>query len=282
MKRILRCHWNIVPHALHPGRFAAIVLPLVLCSSGCGKPSTGGPGPETVSSTGRLVVDGERFDIHDLGSTSVPVAFAESSSAKPSSKTADAPDPADVRDPAAAAEPAVAPDLAAAPEKRAGDPAPLNPQKTVLLDAARKRLLLKSQVVLREGVLEMFACLAGTKEHESVVAVDTEAYVIHAGLLAVGAEPGKPVQFEPEYRPPQGQRIDIFVNWTDENGRPHRRPAQHWVRHVTRRYYLEPLDALPEGLTLPEDSELRYDQKRKELIWFGPMSEASCRPGSTH
>ncbi|MGD9855639.1 MAG: YdjY domain-containing protein [Planctomycetaceae bacterium] len=152
-------------------------------------------------------------------------------------------------------------------------PVPLNPQKTVLLDAVRKRVFLKSTVVLREGVLEMFACLAGSKEHESVVSVDTEAYVIHAALLAVGAEPGAPVEFDPEYRPPRGQTIDIFVNWTDENGRPHRETAQSWMRHVTRRYYIEPLVALPEGLRLPEDGELRYDEKRRELIWFGPMSE---------
>ncbi len=150
---------------------------------------------------------------------------------------------------------------------------PLNPQKTVLLDAARKRVFLKATVVLREGVLEMFACLAGTKEHESVVAVETEAYVIHAALLAVGAEPGQPVQFDPEYRPPQGQPIDIFVNWQDTDGRPYRVPAQYWMRHTTRRYYVEPLDALPDGLTLPEDGELRYDEKRQQLIWFGPMNE---------
>jgi hypothetical protein len=209
----------------------------------------GDPPRETMPIAERVLTDGEPFDVGRIEPASALLAAAEPLSAAP------------------------APDAAAAPQRGAGGPAPLNPQKSVLLDASRKRLLLKSQVVLREGVLEMFACLAGTKEHESVVSIDAEAYVIHAGLLAVGAQPGKPVQFEPEYRPPQGQRIDIFVNWTDENGRPHRLPAQHWVRHVTRRYYLEPLDALPADLTLPEDSELRYDKKRQELIWFGPMSE---------
>ncbi|MBX3439893.1 MAG: hypothetical protein KF861_20555, partial [Planctomycetaceae bacterium] len=151
---------------------------------------------------------------------------------------------------------------------------PLNPEETVLIDVARKRVFLKSRVVLREGVLEMFACRAGSKEHESIVSIDTQAYVIHAALLAVGAEPGTPVEFDPEYRPPQGQRIDIFVHWLDENGRPHREPVQNWVRHVTRRYYIEPLAALPQDLKLPEDGAMRYDAKRQELIWFGPMSES--------
>ena len=150
----------------------------------------------------------------------------------------------------------------------------LNPQKTVLLDAKRKRLLLKTTVVQREALLEMFLCKAQTKEHESILSIDAEAYIVHAGLLAIGAKSGAPVRFEPEYRPPQGQILDIFVNWDDENGRPHREPAQKWVQHVTRRYYVEPLAALPAGFQMPEETELRYDSKRGELIWFGQMSEA--------
>jgi len=150
---------------------------------------------------------------------------------------------------------------------------PLNPQKTVFIDVKRKRVFLKSRVSLREGLLEMFACLAGTKEHESVVAIETDAYVIHAALLSVGAEPGKPAQFDPEYKPPTGQHIDIFVNWTDHRGRPYRVPAQYWMRHSTRRYYIEPLETLPADVEFPEDSELRYDEKRKQLIWFGPMTD---------
>lgn len=150
---------------------------------------------------------------------------------------------------------------------------PLNPSGTVLLDLKNKRVLLKSRVCLREGLLEMLICRAQTKEHESIVAVDSEAYVIHAGLLAVGAKPGTPVRFEPEYQAPTGQKIDIYFNWTDEDGNPHRERAQRWVRNVTRRYYVTELASLPNDLTMPEDSELRYDERRKELIWFDQMTE---------
>ncbi|MEZ6050031.1 MAG: YdjY domain-containing protein [Planctomycetaceae bacterium] len=148
----------------------------------------------------------------------------------------------------------------------------LNPNKTVFIDPERKRVFLKSRVCLREGMLEMFACLAGTKEHEAVVAIDTEAYVIHAALLAVGAEPGEPVQFDPEYKPPTGQHLDIFVNWIDDRGRPYRVPAQYWMRHATRRYFIEELETLPADVVLPKDGDLRYDADRKQLIWFGPMT----------
>lgn len=148
----------------------------------------------------------------------------------------------------------------------------LNKEGTVLLDASGKRLLLKTTVVFREGLLEMLCCLKQTKEHESIVSVDAKAYVVHTGLLALGAEPGKPVQFVPKFSPPSGQRIDIFVQWKDERGRLQRVPAQQWIRHITRRYYGEPLAQLPDGVRIPEDSELRYDRKNRELSWYGPMS----------
>src|SRR5690606_19320283 len=79
---------------------------------------------------------------------------------------------------------------------------PLHANQTVLLDVERKRLLLKAEVVQREALLEMFLCKSGTKEHETIVALDADAYVVHAGLLAMGATPGEPVHFQPEYKPP--------------------------------------------------------------------------------
>lgn len=152
-------------------------------------------------------------------------------------------------------------------------PVPLNSQGTVLLDRAGNRLLLKTKVVLREGILEMFLCKAQTKEHESILAVDSEAFVIHAGLQVLGAEPGAPVRYEDEtFHPPTGAKLDIFVAWQEENGTEHRVKAQSWVRSVTRRYYEQPLDKLPAGVTLDPEGELRYDAKNKVLIWFGPMS----------
>ena len=189
--------------------------------------------------------------------------------------------PASADEPSSEEKPAVA----------AAAPVPLNPQKTVLLDLTNGKLLLKTKVVLREGVLEMLICKAQTKEHESILSVDAEAYLIHAGLLALGAQPGSPAAFEaivppegvggaagaentqPEYtfHPPTGQEIEITFLWTDEGG-THRANARKWVRHVTRRYYEHPLAKVPSGVDVGRDSDLRYDKKNKLLIWFGQMS----------
>lgn len=153
-----------------------------------------------------------------------------------------------------------------------GAPVRLNPNGSVLLDKPGKRVLLKGQVVLQQGALELFCCLKQTKEHEAIVSVETKAYIVHTALLALGAKPGTPVRFDPKYQAPTGQRIDIFVNWKDESGKARREPAQSWIRHATRRFFGEPLAQLPAGLKLPKDLELRYDKRNKELSWYGQMT----------
>lgn len=149
---------------------------------------------------------------------------------------------------------------------------PLNNEGTVLLDAERKRLILKGEVCLREGLLEMLACLKQTKEHEAILRVDTKAQVVHAGLLALGAESGTAVQFLPEYKPATGQRIDIFVSWTDKEGKAHREPARKWIRNATRKYFVEKLEKVPAEVPIADRTDLRYDEKNQELFWYGPMS----------
>ena len=108
----------------------------------------------------------------------------------------------------------------------------LAPDNPVWLDAQRKRVVMVGEVCLREGQLEMFACLKGTKEHESILAIPTKAYIIHAGLLAAGAEAGSPAQYVPKYAPARGTEIEIALFWTDDKGKRQRAYAQDWVRNV--------------------------------------------------
>ena len=152
-------------------------------------------------------------------------------------------------------------------------PIPLNKQHTVLLDRSGKKLLLRAKVVLRDGILEMLCCPKQTKEHESVLAVDAKAFIIHAGLLALGAKPGQPVRYYPDYHPATGQRVDVFLQWRDKKGNPHRVPAQRWLRHSIFRYHVVEMKVLPKGLKISRETELRFDERNHELTWFGPMSK---------
>ncbi len=98
----------------------------------------------------------------------------------------------------------------------------------------RRRVLVTAYISLREGEfgLECLLCRKGTKEHESIFAADADARVIHAGLVAAGAEPGHPVQFEPEFAAPTGSRIKVSVQY-EEKGETKVVPAQQWVKKVT-------------------------------------------------
>lgn len=108
----------------------------------------------------------------------------------------------------------------------------LSPQHEVWIDKVNKRVILGGQVCLREGQLEMFACLAKTKEHESVVAVNSKAFLVHAGLVAIGAEPGHPAQFRPTYKAASGTPVEITVYWTDAQGKRNQLRAQEWLKNV--------------------------------------------------
>ncbi len=149
---------------------------------------------------------------------------------------------------------------------------PLNKQATVLLDKPGKRVVLRTRVCNREALLEMFLTLKGMKLHESILELDGKAIEVHSGLLAIGARPGSPARFYPEPIPSSGEEIEIFISYADKDGKRHRRRAQEWIRHSVNRYFMADLEKLPEGVTVPFE-ELRYDTRRKELLWFGPMSD---------
>lgn len=119
-----------------------------------------------------------------------------------------------------------------APDRKDPNLKRLSPNYDVWIDGKNKRVILEGTVCMTEGQLEMFACTRRTKEHESVVTVLTAAYPVHAALLAVGAVPGKPVQFDPEYKPATGTEIEIEMSWTDKDGKEKKCRAQEWIMDV--------------------------------------------------
>lgn len=109
----------------------------------------------------------------------------------------------------------------------------------VWVDRKNHLVYVDGYISLREGFLEMFACTAGTKEHESVVAVESRAATVHAGLLAVGAVDGDPVQHRPTFKPPTGTEIEVEIRWLDEKGEWQKARAQDWVRHARTKKTME-------------------------------------------
>jgi hypothetical protein len=93
-----------------------------------------------------------------------------------------------------------------------------------------RRVLISATVCRRQGLLEMFLCRTQSKEHESILVADVVPERVHTALLAAGAEEkdASPVQYEPKFRAPQGQRIRVTVQYEKE-GRRIAAPAQSWV-----------------------------------------------------
>ena len=106
----------------------------------------------------------------------------------------------------------------------------LSPKQTVWVDAQSRQLIVGGAVALADGPIEFFACPRKTKEHESVVAVDATANLVHTGLLAIGLRAGNPASFYPEFKPATGDSVAIAVRWQDETG-DHEVPAQRWVKN---------------------------------------------------
>ncbi len=131
--------------------------------------------------------------------------------------------------------------------------------KDAWFDPKGRRLVLRARVALQEGVLEHLLCRKGTKEHESILATEAPARVIHAGLLLAGATPGHPVKFQPAFEPPTGPAIAIELEW-GEPGKIRRVDARDWVKD------------LGTGKPLARDwvfagSELFEDPRTKAMIY---------------
>ena len=148
---------------------------------------------------------------------------------------------------------------------------PLNPEQTVFLNGSKKRIYLHTEVSCRNCVLEMLCVPIGQREHETILNVRARAFVVHAGLLALGLKPGKPAVFHPEFSPPKGPVLTMRVHWADETAKLQSADPRSWIRHSVHRYFSQPLASAPPGVKLPHE-ELRYDPYNKEILWYGPMT----------
>jgi hypothetical protein len=90
----------------------------------------------------------------------------------------------------------------------------------------------QAYVCLRQGQLEQLMTRKRTKEHEAILAADVDASKIHLALITANAEPGKPVQFRPKFKPPTGTTIKITLQYKDKDGKEVRVPAQQWIRSI--------------------------------------------------
>ncbi|TWU48593.1 hypothetical protein Poly51_44930 [Rubripirellula tenax] len=103
-------------------------------------------------------------------------------------------------------------------------------KRNLWIDAKNQRVFVDGYVAMNDGPLEMFACPAGTKEHESIVATIAKSSEVHAALLAVGAQTGTTVRFLPRYVPATGQRIRVWICYQNDAGNFKVVDGRQWVQ----------------------------------------------------
>jgi hypothetical protein len=80
------------------------------------------------------------------------------------------------------------------PAERDSVPAerPVEVAPGLVADRAAREVRIVAEVACDRGWLEQAVCKAGTREHESLLVVESAPSAIHAALLLVGARPGSP------------------------------------------------------------------------------------------
>jgi hypothetical protein len=155
----------------------------------------------------------------------------------------------------------------------------------VWVDLKQRRVILQGEVCLREGQLELFACLhqwvqsddpkqkdvkvrRGSKEHEAVITINTSAMLVHTALLLAKAKPGSPVKFRPKYVPASGTEIDIELQWLDPAGKLKKSKAQEWIRNLkTRKAMTHPWVFAGSGFWVDDKTgEKHYRAESGDLI----------------
>jgi hypothetical protein len=97
---------------------------------------------------------------------------------------------------------------------------------------------LDGTVCLSQGALELIACTKGTKEHESIIAVEAKPIHIHTALLLLGIPTGNPAMRKPLDEkgtrwidvPPRGGAVDVFLVFKDKDGKTVERPISDFIK----------------------------------------------------
>jgi len=106
------------------------------------------------------------------------------------------------------------------------------------VEVKQRRVIVTSQVCLREGQLEGLLCRKNTKEHEYILAADVDARLIHTALIAAGGKPGSPTRWvrekdkdEIKVIPPTGSRIKVTLQY-QKDGKTIAVNARDWIRDI--------------------------------------------------
>lgn len=130
---------------------------------------------------------------------------------------------------------------APAPAPQEAPPPAIRLPSGIEVDRAAGEVRVPAFVACREGFLEQIACLAGTREHESLLVTETKPSDVHAALLLLGLEPGAPGSWTLDgdavkVTPPRGPRVELAIAF-EAGGTRREVPLASWVRGADGRAF---------------------------------------------
>lgn len=96
----------------------------------------------------------------------------------------------------------------------------------VTINLKERSVDIAAEICLDKGMLELIACTKGSKEHESIVAIEARPMHIHTALLLLGAKSGNPAMLD---LPPKGSAVEVLLVFPDKAGKPAEHPISEFI-----------------------------------------------------
>ena len=131
----------------------------------------------------------------------------------------------------------------------------------VTFDAKKRQVRVECEALDVEAPLEFFCVLVNTSEHESVLRTPAKPSHIHTALLAVGLEPGRPVEYSEslkKWMPPKGPPLHITIEY-EKDGKTVSVPAYRCMRDLRTKKEAKPFNWVFCGSRVMEDGSFAAD-----------------------
>lgn len=124
--------------------------------------------------------------------------------------------------------------------------------------------------------LEVICCTPDTREHEALVVTSVAPSAIHAALLMLGADDGRPGAWEQEDGritpiPPEGAPVEVTFLLSGGDGEPRASDPARWIVHAETGETLR--EVLPEEGWVFAGSRVRHFQEKDvyDADWTGQL-----------
>jgi hypothetical protein len=134
-----------------------------------------------------------------------------------------------------AADPPPAPGQSAAPcpatRPAATQPRITSFQRGIRLNWPLRQVEVDFTVILREGLIELFACSPQMREHEAIIRIEARPTHLYQAMGLMGLTPGHPMRMDEKGRvlPASGDAVDVEVRYVVD-GAVRQEPIEAWMR----------------------------------------------------